>query len=199
MKLYKLLEYPAVYRAAQTLLAPGMDRIVTNELAKIMTAIAHPVNVLDVGCGPSSRLWRVGVRPIGLDLSHVYTTKFRAGGGISVTASAKELPFASNSFDAVLCFSLLHHLPDDVAQATVKELLRVTARNGHVIVFDPVLPKVSWRRPIAWILCKLDRGRFIRSQPEVESHILPLRNWKVERVMHSYIGTEGVFCLLRKL
>jgi ubiquinone/menaquinone biosynthesis C-methylase UbiE len=198
MNPYRLLEHPAVYHAAQLLLAPGMNGIVTRHLAKIREVISDPGHVLDVGCGPSSRLWKIGMRPIGLDYAHAYTSRFRESGGISVTASAAALPFRRESFDAVLCFGLLHHLPDDVARMTVREAQRVTRPGGHVIVFDPVLPTHPWRRPIAWCLCKLDRGRFIRSQPTVESRILGSRTWDVERITHSYLGTEGVFCVFEK-
>ena len=198
MKLYTLLEKPIVYQIVQIVLAPGMHGIVKRQLTKMTAEIPHKALVLDVACGPSSRLWRIGMRPIGLDLSHTYALKFRESGGVSVTASARELPFRSDTFDAVLCFGLLHHLPEDVARTAVSEIVRVTRPGGHVIVFDPVLPKVSWRRPVAWTLCKLDRGRFIRRQPEYQSRILSPDPWKVERMMHSYLGTEGVFCLLKK-
>src|SRR5215467_9136347 len=108
MKLYQLLEYPAVYRAAQAVLAPGMDRILTHQLARATAGIRRTASVLDVGCGPSSWLWKFGIRPIGLDLLHKYTTKYLSVGGACVTASAGSLPFSADSFDAVFSYGLLH-------------------------------------------------------------------------------------------
>ena len=198
MNFHRLLEFPAIYRAAQALLAPGMDQILTNQLQRAMTSIPTPVRTLDVGCGPSSWLWKLGVQPVGLDLSHAYTIKFRAAGGSCVTASAAEIPFSADSFDAVFSVALLHHLPGDVARETVREMVRVTRVNGHIILFDPVLPKSPWTRPLAWTLCKLDRGRFIRPESAVTPAILGPAKWTVQRITHSYLGTEGVLCILKK-
>jgi SAM-dependent methyltransferase len=198
MSFHQLLEFPAIYRAAQVLLAPGMDHILTNQIKRVMTSIPAPVHTLDVGCGPSSWLWKLDVQPIGLDLSHAYAARFRAAGGNCVTASASEIPFPPNSFDAVFSVALLHHLPEDVARQTVREIVRVTRVNGHVVLFDPVLPKSPLMRPLAWTLCKLDRGRFIRRESAFAPAILGTANWKVQRITHSYLGTEGLLCLLKK-
>jgi SAM-dependent methyltransferase len=124
--------------------------------------------------------------------------KYRGAGGDCVTASASEIPFASGSFDLVLSVALLHHLPEDVARRTVGEMLRVTRSGGQVTVFDPVLPRAAFSRPQAYALCKLDRGRFIRTEPVLRSRILAPGDWHTQRIKHSYIGTEGLLCTLRK-
>ncbi len=197
MSFHRVLEFPAIYRAAQVLLAPGMEHILTDRLQRALMNIQTPVRTLDVACGPSSWLWKVGIQPIGLDLSHAYTIRFRAAGGNCVTASAAEIPFPAGSFDVVFSAALLHHLPDDIARQTVREIIRVTRVNGHVLLFDPVLPKSAWTRPLAWSLCKLDRGRFIRHERALRSAILG-SGWTVQRITHSYLGTEGLLCTLKK-
>lgn len=199
MNLHKILEYPIVYRTAQKIFAPGMDRIITGHLSRIFGGTPHSErNILDVGCGPSSWLWKIGIHPIGLDISESYIKKFRMKGGIGLAGSASELPFASNSFDAVMSVALLHHLPEDLARQTVSEMVRVTNEHGRVIIFDPILPTSAWRRPVAWMLCKLDRGRFIRRQEVFQSQFVREGDWNVERIKHSYLGTEGLFCVLKK-
>ena len=199
MSLYRLLENPAVYRASQTVLAPGMDAILTRELGKMVAGIPSDAKALDVGCGPVSWLWKFGMKPAGLDILHSYTTRFLARGGSCVTASAAAIPFASDSFDLVFSYALLHHLPDELAQQTVGEMIRVVKPKGSVIIFDPVLPRAAWRRPIAWALCKLDRGHFIRPQPVLEAKILGgSGRANTRRVTHSYLGKEGVLCRLKK-
>ena len=198
MNLYDVLESPLVYRTAQFILAPGMDRIVTGQLARIFAGIPPPAKVLDVGCGPVSWLWKLGLKPIGLDLCHPYTKKFHAAANLAVTGSAAALPFPKNCFDVVFSYGLLHHLPELMARETVSEMIRVTRPHGHVIMFDPVLPKIAWSRPQSWALCKLDRGRFIGSQQRYERRILGHPDWKTQRFTHSYLGTEGLFSLLQK-
>ena len=198
MNIYKLLEIPLVYRVSQFVLAPGMDRIVTGRLARMFAAIPRPERVLDVGCGPSSWLWKLGMKPIGLDLCHAYTVRFGSNGSRAVTASCTSMPFAAGFFDVVFSYGLLHHLPEQLAREAVGEILRVTRPNGHVILFDPVVPRTAAARPLAWVLCKLDRGRFIRPQREYETRILSRPEWKIERFTHSYLGTEGLLSLLTK-
>uniref|UniRef100_Q02BA5 Methyltransferase type 11 n=1 Tax=Solibacter usitatus (strain Ellin6076) TaxID=234267 RepID=Q02BA5_SOLUE len=198
MSLYRLLEKPAVYRTAQFVLAPGMERIVTELLSRTFARIPTPVTVLDVGCGPSSWLWKLGMKPVGLDVYHGYTKKFRDNGSLAVTASAALLPFAANSVDLVFSYGLLHHLPEAMARITVEEMIRVTRSGGHIVVFDPMLPKAAWRRPQAWALCKLDRGAYIREQKIYESRILRSPGWETLRFAHSYLGTEGALSVLRK-
>jgi SAM-dependent methyltransferase len=198
MNIYRVLEIPLVYRIAQAVLAPGSARIISEHLSRTFAQIPTPAAVLDVGCGPSSFLWNFGMKPVGLDVCHAYTKKFRGAGNLSVTASAAALPFPTDSFDLVFSMSLLHHLPDDMARDTVGEIVRITRPGGKALLFDAVLPKAAWRRPQAWALCKLDRGRFIRSQGDFESRVLGAREYKAFRFTHTYLGAEGLLILLPK-
>jgi SAM-dependent methyltransferase len=198
LNIYRVLEIPPVYRLAQAVLAPGMARISAERLSMALAQIPTPTAILDVGCGPSSWLWQFGMKPVGLDMCHAYTRKFREAGNLSVTASAAILPFPADSFDLVFSYGLLHHLPDAMARETIAEIVRATRSGGHVVLFDPVLPRAAWRRPQAWALCKLDRGKFIRSQGDYESRVLGAPEWKTFRFTHSYLGTEGVLSVLQK-
>jgi len=198
MNIYRVLEIPLVYRMAQAVLAPGNVRIITRHLSRTFAQVPTPATVLDVGCGPSSFLWNFGMKPVGIDLCQDYTKKFRDGGNLSVTASAAVLPFPADSFDLVFSMSLLHHLPDATARETIGEIVRVTRPGGRAVLFDPVLPQAAWRRPQAWALCKLDRGKFIRSKDDYESCILGGREYKTFRFTHTFLGAEGVLTLLPK-
>ncbi len=52
-----------------------------------------------------------------------------------IAGSALEIPFQNQSFDAVVAFEVLEHLPD-VDQA-LDEMLRVVRRPGHIIIGLP--------------------------------------------------------------
>jgi len=191
---YRLLEWPRIYRLAQLFLAPGADETFTKKIKQLLTQLPPAHRILDIGCGPSSWLWRVGLHPVGLDLSFVYTLTFSQKAGPAVTGSAAALPFFDNSFDSVWSIGLLHHLPDDVARQAVKEMIRICRPGGYVVIFDAVLPEPAWQRPAAWMIRRLDRGQFMRTQFVLESILLEHEGWICERFIYSLTGLEGLLC-----
>lgn len=66
-----------------------------------------------------------------------------------------EMPFPDASFDLVLCFAVLHHIPN--VTTVLRELGRVTAPGGWILVSEPVISMGDWRtdRPG---LTKRERG-----------------------------------------
>lgn len=194
--LYNLLERPWIYRLSQFLLAPCAEKSITRKLDHLVAQLPPAHRILDIGCGPSSWLWRVGLHPVGLDLSAAYTTVFSRFGQPAITASAIALPFPDACFDGVWTIGLLHHLPDRVARQAVSEMLRVRRPGGYIVIFDAVMPERAWRRPVAWTLRRLDRGRHMRCQGDLESLLLHRESWMCERVDYSLYGHEGLFCIL---
>jgi hypothetical protein len=51
----------------------------------------------------------------------------------------------------------------------------------------------AWRRPLAWLFRRLDRGRFMRHQASLDAVIESAGAWRRERVTYSFTGMEGVF------
>jgi SAM-dependent methyltransferase len=188
-----LLDVPFVYRLIQHVLAPGAEGRVTAGVRRVLGRVPAPGRILEVGCGPHSFLWRVGLQPLGLDLTPAYCRRFRAAGGRAVVGSADALPFPSGAFEGVWSFGMFHHLPDAVAARALREMVRVCGDRGHVVVFDSVLP-APWRRPIPWLLCQIDRGRHARPQPRLEALLPDRPSWIVERLTYTWLGAQGVFC-----
>lgn len=100
--------------------------------------------VLDVPCG-AGRLARVlgerGVTWHGADRSVAMLELARhvvAGRAPLSAADAVALPFANGSFDGVVMFRFLHHLPPEVARVAVTEAARVARRFVVVTFFHPV-------------------------------------------------------------
>ena len=101
-------------------------------------------SVLDVGCGPGLFLEDLvrtlhAERGVGVELSttavdllrdhfsHQRSLEFQR-------ASAHELPFDSDSFDVVVCWSVLHWVGRNEYLQALGELVRVTRR--HLIIMD---------------------------------------------------------------
>jgi SAM-dependent methyltransferase len=192
--IYGLLEQPWIYRLAQSLCAPGAQTALAGRIDQIIKELPAASSILDIGCGPSSWLWRSQLHPVGLDLSFNYSSAFSRCGDSVVTASAAALPFLDTCFDGVWCIGLLHHLPDADACSTVKEMMRVCRVGGYVAILDAVMPKRPWRRPIAYGLRRFDRGEFVRSQEHLLSLLPSIASWRVERFTYALTGLEIVGC-----
>ncbi len=188
-----LLEQPWLYHLSQLLMAPGADRAIKQRFRRLLAQLPPARRVLDVGCGPLSRLWQVGLQPVGLDLSFIYTVAYRkAGSEPAVTGSAALLPFANGSFGGVWSIGLLHHLPNGVARQAVGEMLRVCYSGGYVVIFDAVLPEPAWQRPIAHLARRMDRGKFMRREETLVKDILLPDDFVVERFTYTLNGLEAI-------
>jgi ubiquinone/menaquinone biosynthesis C-methylase UbiE len=154
---YRLLNRPIIYRAAQFILAPGRYRLLDAAITELLTILPPAAVLLDVGCGPSSQLQRLGLQPVGVDLSLSYLRDYTRVGALGVQASAAALPFQAETFDGVWSIGLLHHLPDAVLTATIGEFRRVCRPAGYVVVIDAVQPQSS-QTAHPWL--KYDREAF---------------------------------------
>lgn len=192
--IYRVLDVPWVYRLAQIVLAPGQHRLLTRIFRETAREFPAARRILDVGCGPSSWLWRIGTRPIGLDFSVSYVHHYVRRGGAAVAATASAIPFADSSFDQIWSFGLLHHLSDEDVRLTLDEMRRVTRSGGPMVVMDAVLPR-SAGRPVAYALRKLDRGGRVRS--EAHHRILLGEGWTIDRALMAYNGLEVTVAIRR--
>lgn len=197
-RLHAHLERPWLYGATWRALAPGVSRAL---LARIRVELdAAPAGgacdvsrVLDVGCGPRSWLAAAGVVAVGVDRSPACARAIRRAGGVAVVARAEALPFRADAFASVWSFGLHHHLSDANARRALGEAGRVAA--GRVVLFDGVLPQSRLRRPLAWVVRRLDRGRFLRSEAALRA-LLPGDGWRASRFTYSWTGLEGLWCVL---
>jgi cyclopropane fatty-acyl-phospholipid synthase-like methyltransferase len=192
----KLLNQPRFYRLVQNLLAYGASDLVLNHIQTLRAKLSRAEHILDIGCGSKSWLWQAGAHPIGLDLTYSYCKAFHEKIEPAVMGSANGLP--SGSFDEVWSIGMFHHLCDTLTQQALDEMLRVSSSNGHVVIFDAVLPVRAWQKPLAYVIRRADRGRFVRSQAGFEM-LLPQRShWSIERMAYSLTGLEIVICQFLK-
>ena len=114
---------------------------------------AKPGDILEVGCGeglflkqlknkkPEARLWGIDNSP-----ERIQQAKQRLGAQANLyVASATDLPFADNFFDAAVCINVIFNLPSaDIVRQVLAEMQRVVKPEGAVI-FD-------FRNAANWLL-----------------------------------------------
>jgi ubiquinone/menaquinone biosynthesis C-methylase UbiE len=109
------------------------------EIIRDWIAPAPGDRVLDVGCGKGhlvKALSELGVDSIGIDLNPnaadvAVVPRVR-------TMSATNLDFADNSFDAVVSFHAIEHIPP--IEAAIGEMARVVKPGGKVLLVYPAEP-----------------------------------------------------------
>lgn len=99
--------------------------------------------VLDVGCGEGALLgWltRRGAEAWGLDLQPEVCRRARqrVPDAPLVAGRGETLPFAPASFDFVVYFNSLHHLPVLAMDHALAEVFRVLRPTGRLAVFEPL-------------------------------------------------------------
>ncbi|HEY6727033.1 MAG TPA: class I SAM-dependent methyltransferase [Polyangiaceae bacterium] len=121
-------------------MADAMRRQVLGELGGLSPNAA----ILDVGCGTGRLLQQLrSARPearlTGIDLSEAYVRHARAelGAAASVhTGNAEALPYADQSFDAVVSVFVFHELPARVRRRVFSEMVRVLKPGGVLVLED---------------------------------------------------------------
>lgn len=110
--------------------------------------------VLDVGTGPGylarAAAARVGAagRAVGIDASPEMIARAREVAGREASpveftqAGAQRLPFADGSFDAAVTRLVMHHLPGDLKERALAEIVRVLKPGGRLVIAD--LSSHSW-------------------------------------------------------
>ncbi len=103
-------------------------------------------DVLDVGCGEGGLVRRLaldGARAVGVDpLPSALERARLAGAGVPgagyVAGAAEDLPFPDESFDAVIFFNSLHHVPVQSMDGALSEAARVLRAGACLYVQEPV-------------------------------------------------------------
>jgi SAM-dependent methyltransferase/uncharacterized protein YbaR (Trm112 family) len=95
--------------------------------------------LLDVGCGSGRQAHyahRWGARVVGMDLSEAIEVAARnvpPSGSLFVQADVRKPPFRPGTFDDVVSFGVLHHLPDP--EAGFDTVRRLARPGGRVLVY----------------------------------------------------------------
>jgi SAM-dependent methyltransferase len=102
--------------------------------AAIDRALGHAETVLNVGAGTGS-YEPTGRRLTAVEPSIEMIRKRGPSAAPAIQASADDLPFDDNAFDASMAILTVHHWPDQ--EAGLRELRRVTRGRVVLLTFDP--------------------------------------------------------------
>jgi|SRR3984893_17447119 ubiquinone/menaquinone biosynthesis C-methylase UbiE len=180
--LWSLLYLPQVYNALTSVVG---SEAVMKLLAERFVRPRPEDRILDVGCGTARILRYLPVaRYVGIDNNSRYISAAREryqNRGEFVVGDVGALSLnPSEQFDIVLASGILHHIDDASAKGLLAVSARLLAKNGRMVIADPVV--APGQSPVAKFLISLDRGRNVRT-PE---HYLALARTSFEKV-HSHV------------
>ena len=178
-------EFAFDYEDERTVEGRGEVRVDTHDLAALRlerclaALVGATGTLLEIGCGAGRNLrafrrYRPDLVLHGVDLSQIALDEARrAGGRITYTrGDALHLPYPDRSFDIVVLFDLLEHVPD-VGQA-VAEIARVLKPGGRFHGFVP---------------CEGNAHTFFATLRG--SRRFPIHRWKRDHIGHIQILTTG--------
>lgn len=118
---------------------------------------------LDLACGTGVLLVMLreqGIRAVGLDLSASMLAKARRRGlaGSLLRADATLLPLKAGSFDCVSIVLALHENSTPVAEAMLREAVRVLRPGGRLILADWLAPRGATAHVAHWAMHPVERA-----------------------------------------
>jgi demethylmenaquinone methyltransferase/2-methoxy-6-polyprenyl-1,4-benzoquinol methylase len=154
------------------LVAPFYD-FITKPFAAVRNRVAEFVDpsrdlsVLDVGTGTGAQALAFankGCKVTGIDLSEgmlKVARKKNVRGRLNwVIADATNLPFANHRFEISSVSLVLHEMPSQIREKTLKEVVRVTMPGGTILIVDYGLPEGRISRFFIYHLVKLYESKW---------------------------------------
>lgn len=194
------LDYPRVFHLQQRLFAREYRGLKTT----FGTWLVGRRSVLDIGCGTGAcaaslfsfdRVSYVGVE---VRRKYVEYARRRYPGGEFLCADASCTQFPGQPFDAVLMFSILHHLSDADSARLVEAVSGVLAPDGVVLSAEPLFPEpqryrgtARLRAVVSLALLKMDRGNYIRDRCgylRLWDGFRPVRDCTFRSSLHDFCG-----------
>lgn len=136
--------YPQSYRQYSGLAMSVLHSLYVRRVHRWLSAFSRPGSALEVGCGNG---WMLGVikargwKATGTERDAETATQAAAASGVPVVAGGLEALSAEPSFDLIILFHVLEHLPDP--RATVRQCAALLRPGGRLIIGVPNL--ASWQ------------------------------------------------------
>ena len=131
---------------------------------------------LDLGCGTGILAkFFAPEEYVGCDLDEerIKTAQLKFPGFEFFVADATDLnPDFTGRFPFIFAQNWLHHVDNKCIVRTLERILDGSKKAGRpieMLVIEPLLPCCKFSNPFGYLLAKLDRGRFVRSDKEMRS------------------------------
>lgn len=191
-----LLRIPLIYDLHSRFAAPGPRQ------RRLVTDIVKPQpgsRVLDIGCGTASLLqFMPDVTYVGFDLSAEYVDaardRYKDNATFHHRALTREVVAEYPPFDLVMAIGVLHHLDDTEAETLFTVALAALGAGGRLVTMDGAF--VDGQNPIARMLLKMDRGRFVREPAAYEALARRVFPDVEVSVHHDLIGFPYTHCVM---
>lgn len=156
-----ILENPTISKVQRAVLDGGRVRGLRHGLKGI-----EYERILDIGCGlgECSGVLRAEGRYVGVDnsFSRIAYAQARYPAHTFLVGDALSIPFADQSFDAVMLIDTSHHLTDEQFRRALTELKRLSRK--FIIVSDPLV--YAGQNSLSKFFYSLDRGACFRSEDQ---------------------------------
>ena len=156
--------------------------------------------ILDVATGTGKQAFafaKKGFDVEGIDLSEemlkVANRKNKFRNVRFKVADATDIPFKNNYFD-ISCISFaLHETPSEIRKKILKEMVRVTKREGTIVIVDYSLPKNKIGKHLIYYFCKLYEIKYYQEfiKSDLES-LLKKLGLKIEKELPILLGAGKI-------
>lgn len=191
--IHNIVAIPFIYNLVQNLLGERKAH------ALIRQEIAHVSclnTVLDIGGGTglSRQLLPPKTWYVCLDIDPQKLQGFRQQypAESALIGDATQSGLCDNSFDAIVCVSVSHHLPYNQLAALFDECKRLLKPSGQLIFWDAVWDKRKWSGQALW---SMDRGAYPHTDRELRDLIGARFNigaWHNPSIWHNYVLCRAV-------
>lgn len=177
--LRKILDYPLFYRVFENIVIKRNGRA---EFVKRYISNVTGKRILDLGCGTADILACIEneLCYVGIDNNSRYIAenreKYEKRSNVKFyhTDLNQYAAKCKKKYDLVLMMGVMHHISDDEVDKAMENIKKLLDAGGEFVSLDPCY--TEHMNPIAWILCRLDRGKYVRTKAEwIE---LMSRHWK---------------------
>jgi SAM-dependent methyltransferase len=104
-------------------------------IKKFLDDLPSNSTVLDIGCGNGKNmLYRSDLNIYGLEQSESLCDICKSRNLNVVQGSALQLPFANNTFDAIIMIAVIHHINPEEHNRVLKEIERVLKPSGRCLI-----------------------------------------------------------------